>query len=174
MGNYKFFALTIIYLLLACLSSLCILVFRLFIRSADGVSTHFGFVRVVCLLLTLLICLLFTVFAGMHSVMHIWQMGRNLTSIEYHKFAQVKAMAAHFQIDFPDTHEFDDGLFGNAKSMLGWDVWFWCLPLAPALAEDGYKFKINAQNKKRIESVTQQIQEKRQQLWKSARLKGAQ
>ena len=106
--------------------------------------------------------------------MHIWQMGRNLTSIEYHKFAQVKAMAAHFQIDFPNTHEFDDGVLSNAKSMLGWDVWFWWLPLAPSLAEDGYKFKINAENKRRIESVTQQIQEKRQQLWKGARLKGAQ
>ena len=97
-------------------------------------------------------------------------MTKNLTSIEYHKFAQVKAMADHFKVPWPDTHEYDDGIFCNFKRWMGDDVWFWCIPTAPSLTEDGYQFRKNEQNKAKILGVTVSIQEKRAALWKKNRL----
>ena len=46
---------------------------------------------------------IFCNFAGMHSYMHLWQLSKNLTSIEYHKYIQIKSMANHFQITFPNA-----------------------------------------------------------------------
>eukprot|EP01083_Nonionella_stella_P155170 500949_1 len=170
--NYKFFLLTIVYLLAASVLSLYILIYRVFVSRLDNAS-EFGIWNTICLLLTAIICLFFTVFAGMHSSMHVWQMSKNLTSIECHKYMQIKAMAKHFKLEFVNTHEFDDGLFDNCKKMLGGDVWFWLLPIAPSLPEDGYQFHVNLENKARIESLTKLMQAEREKQWKANKL-GAQ
>ena len=54
--------------------------------------------------------------------------------------------------------------------MMGYDVWFWLLPFAPSLSEDGYKYDINAENKARIENAGKMIQTHREQLWKKSKL----
>ncbi len=102
--------------------------------------------------------------------MHWYQISKNLTSIEYHKFAQIKAMAEHFNVPWPGTHEYDNGLFANWRQWMGDDVWFWAIPTAPSLSGDGYQFETNAQNKAKIMRVTKAIQEKREALWKKNRL----
>lgn len=167
--NYKYFLLTIIYLLISCLLSIYILIYRILIKYYIE-NFQFGILNTICLLLTLIICIFFTVFAAMHSFMHLWQLSKNLTSIEYHKYVQIKSMATHFNISFPNTHEFDHGIFENCKKMLGYDLWFWCFPFAPSLSEDGYLFKYNQENKRKIEHVTKSIQSARQQLWKKSNL----
>ena len=106
----------------------------------------------------------------MHCWMHLYICKKGLTSIEYHKYIQIKSMANHFQIEFPNTHEFDHGIFANCQKMIGYDVWFWLLPTKPSMIEDGYKFNINIENKQRIENVTKSIQESRERLWKSSKL----
>merc|ERR1712154_91787 len=165
--NYKYFILTIIYLFVSCLMAICILIYRLFIT--NYVKMEYGIFNVLCLLLTVIICIFFLAFSAMHSFQHLWQMSKNLTSIEYQKFMQLSAMARHFQIDFPNTHEYDHGLFSNCRYMLGYDFWFWLLPTAPSMSEDGYKFEVNTQNKAKIENVGKMIQTKREQLWKKSK-----
>mmetsp|Transcript_35718 Transcript_35718/g.57386 ORF Transcript_35718/g.57386 Transcript_35718/m.57386 type:complete len:483 (-) Transcript_35718:169-1617(-) len=166
--NYKFFLLTITYLLLCCALSIAIVIYRVFIASATAME--YGVLNTMCLLLSFVVCVFFVVFSVMHCCMHVWQMSKNLTSIEYHKYNNIKAMAHHFQIEFPNTHEFDHGIFGNCQRMIGYDVWFWLLPFAPALPEDPYKYDINFANKQKIEHVTKCIQESREKLWKRSRL----
>ena len=91
--NYKYFILTIIYLFMSCLMSIYILIYRLFIN--NYVKMEYGILNVLCLLLTLIVCLFFIAFSGMHSFQHLWQMSKNLTSIEYHK---VKLCCAIFKV----------------------------------------------------------------------------
>ena len=170
--NYKYFLLTIIYLLISCLLTIFIIIYRVFLFR-DSNLIKFNIINTICLLLTFIISIFFTIFAGMHSLMHLWQMSKNLTSIEYHKFIQIKSMANHFQIIFPNTHEFDHGIFENCKKMLGYDIWFWCLPLSPSFNlkyDDGYTFQINQENKIKIENVTKEIQSAREKLWKRNQL----
>merc|ERR1719242_1426152 len=165
--NYKFFFLTITYLLWTSALTVLIIIYRLFI---DSYPFPIGVANASCLFLTFIICFFFMVFAGMHTSMHWFQMSKNLTSIEYHKFAQVKAMAEHFKVHWPDTHEYDDGWYANFRKWIGDDFWFWCVPTAPSLSGDGYDFKGNAENKAKIARVTAEIQEKRQALWTKNRL----
>jgi hypothetical protein len=168
--NYKFFLLTLMYLWSSCILSLVIIIYRCFISPLD---THFNhpFLRVLALILTVVVCIFFTAFSSMNLYMHLWQLSKNLTSIEYHKFIQLKAMANHFEIPFPDTHEYDDGPFENCKKMLGNDVWLWWLPISGSLPEDGYRFHINVENRDKIQFVTQTIQTKRENMWKTAKLR---
>ena len=62
--NYKFFMLSITYLLIECVLAILILVYRLFI---DSYPIPIGFVNVSCLTITFLLCILFAAFAGMHA-----------------------------------------------------------------------------------------------------------
>jgi len=160
--NYKYFLLTISYLLIESVLAILILIYRLFI---DSYPQPIGLLNVSCLLLTFVICCFFAVFAGMHTWMHWYQMSKNLTSIEYHKFNQVKAMAHHFGVPWPETHEYDDGIMSNCKQWMGDDIWFWCIPTAPSLSGDGHRFESNEKNKAKILRVTTAIQEKRQAMW---------
>ena len=62
--NYKYFLLTISYLLLESVLAILILIYRLFI---DSYPLPIGFVNVTCLLMTFIICGFFAAFAGMHA-----------------------------------------------------------------------------------------------------------
>jgi len=167
-SNYKYFLLSISYLLVESVLTVLILIYRVFIRSYF--PQRIGFLNTLCLVLTFIICVFFAAFAGMHATMHWYQISKNLTSIEYHKFIQVKAMAAHFGVHWPDTHEYDHGAFENVKKWIGDDIWFWCIPTAPALSGDGYKFAVNAENRAKSMRVTALLQEKREAMWKKAKL----
>ncbi len=80
-------------------------------------------------------------------------------------------MAREFEIDFVNTHEYDHGIYVNCKQMIGNNIWFWFLPIAPSLTGNGYIFYVNKQNKLKMDTVMKAIQEKRQQMWQSSKLK---
>eukprot|EP01083_Nonionella_stella_P172731 593725_1 len=166
--NYKYFVLTMCYLSVICLLIICIIIYRVFISPIQPFEGPF---KIFCVTISLLLCVFFGIFGAMHSAMHLWLASKNLTSIEYRQFVKIKSEAYHFDIDFVNTHQFDDGMFCNLKKMLGANVWFWWLPIAPSLTEDGYEFKVNRQNKTRMQNLTKLIQSEREKLWKLPKTK---
>ena len=70
-----------------------------------------GIWRGFCIFLSIVLCLIFTGFSGMHLRMHFYQMSLNLTSIEYMQFAHMNATGSHLGVQPPMTHQYDHGTF---------------------------------------------------------------
>jgi len=142
--NYKFFFLTMLYIFLESAYAMKIC-FMFFYRPGQH---NFWSSAVVVLLLV--ISILYFLFSSYNLKMHVSLCRRNMTAIEHAKMVgQIKA-AAGMGVQLEMIHPWEFGLTENLKKMIGSDWWFWLLPVAPDLEENGYDFPPNPIQSKRF------------------------
>ena len=167
--NYKYFVLSLVYLFGLCLLTLFVIIYRTFFNNyyeLQNESKLNKFIRIFLLFINIILSLFFGIFSGMHLYQHIWQISKNLTSIEVMGYYNLKQTGDTFDIKWINTHEYDYGLINNFKSILGNDILLWFIPSTPILPDDPYNFKINKNNQIIKQNYIKLIQSKQQSMWK--------
>jgi len=166
--NYKFFLLTMLYITIGGAYSLKLCVSYFFFDSLDNAQRGFSSGATVAFMFLLL--LLYFLFGAYNLKLHIKLSSKNMTAIEHAKMsAQIQAASA-MGVDLEMIHPWEYGLMENLKKMLGSDWWFWLLPLAPELEENGYDFPPNPIQSKRFTEQQTKFQTSMQNRRKQAML----
>jgi len=146
--NYKFFFLTMLYIFVGCGYSIWLCISYFFFNYLESAVHGFSSGATVAFLFLLLV--LYFSFGAYNLKMHIMLSSKNMTAIEHAKMsAQIQAASA-MGVELDMIHPWEYGLMENLKKMLGADWWFWLLPLAAQLEENGYDFPPNPIQSKRF------------------------
>merc|ERR1712194_148209 len=132
-SNHKYFFLLVIYSVLACAFIGASVLESVKASMVTEMHPMNRFLLVLCLMLTIIMGTLMTVFLSFHT----WLMVHGMTTIEYcEKNTADRADRA------PVTSPYNLGLYENIKQALGPRPYLWFLPIDPPLG-DGIHHKVN-------------------------------
>eukprot|EP01084_Bolivina_argentea_P066398 121026_1 len=151
LNNYKYFVLTLFYTFTLSNYTILVVIYRYFIPVEYSSLSWLHWKEIFVLFYIILMSIIFSIFSGILGAIHIRQINKNLSSIEYRMFRSQRRMARQFNLKWHDVHMYDYGLYKNWIAMLGKDWFLWLLPMKQHLIEDGYKYKIDQKNKEIVD-----------------------